>query len=247
MIMYYRILGGGYHDFRHFRLFKTFILSKVVPYFHMEHKTTKHMVLLTTAVATVAVFSLTAIFTAVIAQDGEDSSQPIGNNETLTGSSTNLTSAAALITDNGTLDCQAIATELGGIGVPSGNVCDVVVVRQAPQLTGHNGLNLNQFTLMNSVVEFLVMPANATTSSGNSTTTNASEQVYVMGDFALLETEMNDVLSVVKENGWTVTGIHNHMINETPKTTFMHWEAQGNINDIVGQANEALTETSIKG
>ena len=212
----------------------------------MKHKTTKHMVLLTTTLATVAVLSLTAIFTAVIAQDGDDSLQPIGDNETLTDSSMNITSSATLIMDNGTLDCQAIATELGGIGVPSGNVCDVVVVRQTPQVTGHNGLNLNQFTLMNSVLEFLVMSANATTSSGNSTTT-ASEQVYVMGDFALLETEMNDVLSVVKENAWTVTGIHNHMINETPKTTFMHWEAQGNINEIVDQANEAFTETSIKG
>jgi hypothetical protein len=100
---------------------------------------------------------------------------------------------------------------------------------------------------MNSVLEFLVMPSNATTSSGNSTTTSASEQVYVMGDFALLETEMNDVLSVVKENAWTVTGIHNHMINEMPKTTFMHWEAQGNINEIVDQANQAFAETSIKG
>jgi hypothetical protein len=212
----------------------------------MKHKTTKHMVLLPTAVATIAIFSLTAIFTAAIAQDGDDLLQPIGDNETLTDSSTNITSSATLIMDNGTLDCQAIATELGGIGVPSGNVCDVVVVRQAPQVTGHNGLNLNQFTLMNSVLEFLVMPANATTSSGNSTTT-ASEQVYVMGDFALLETEMNDVLSVVKENAWTVTGIHNHMINETPKTTFMHWEAQGIINEIVDQANEAFNETSIKG
>jgi hypothetical protein len=203
------------------------------------------MVLLTTTVATVAVLSLTAIFTAVIAQDGDDSLQLIGDNETLTDSSMNATSSATLIMDNGTLDCQAIATELGGIGIPSGNVCDVVVVRQAPQVTGHNGLNLNQFTLMNSVLEFLVMPANTITSSGNSTT--ASEQVYVMGDFALLETEMNDVLSVVKENAWTVTGIHNHMINETPKTTFMHWEAQGNINEIVDQANEAFNETSIKG
>jgi hypothetical protein len=212
----------------------------------MKHKTTKHMVLLPTAVATIAIFSMTAIFTAVIAQDGDGSLQPIGDNETLTDSSTNIASSATLIMDNGTLDCQAIATELGGIGVPSGNVCDVVVVRQAPQVTGHNGLNLNQFTLMNSVLEFLVMPANATTSSGNSTTT-ASEQVYVMGDFALLETEMNDVLSVVKENAWTVTGIHNHMINETPKTTFMHWEAQGIINEIVDQANEAFNETSIKG
>ena len=194
------------------------------------------MVLLPTAVATVAVFSLAAIFTAVGAQNGDE----------LTDSNTNTTSSATLIMDNGTLDCQAIATELGGIGVPSGNVCDVVVVRQAPQVTGHNGVNLNLFTLMNSVVEFLVVPANATTSGGNSTTTS-SEQVYVMGDFALLETEMNDVLSVVKENAWTVTGIHNHMINETPKTTFMHWEVQGNINEIVDQANEAFAETSIKG
>jgi hypothetical protein len=223
-----------------------YIYVKVLIYSQMKQKTMKHMVLLPAAVATIVVFSLTAIFTAVIAQDGDDSSQPLGDNQTLTDSTTNITSSATLIMDNGTLDCQAIATKLGGIGVPSGNVCDVVVVRQAPQVTGHNGLNLNQFTLMNSVLEFLVMPANATTSSSNSTTT-ASEQVYVMGDFALLETEMNDVLSVVKENAWTVTGIHNHMINETPKTTFMHWEVQGDINEIVDQINEAFNETSIKG
>ena len=214
----------------------------------MKDKTLKHTILLPAVVATVAVFSLAAIFPAVVAQDTENLSQLLGDNETLADSSSiNMTSSTTLIMDNGTLDCQAIASELGGIGVPSGNVCDVVVVRQAPQVTGHNGLNLNQFTLMNSVLEFLVMPANATTSSGNSTTTSASEQVYVMGDFALLETEMNDVLSVVKENAWTVTGIHNHMINEMPKTTFMHWEAQGNINEIVDQANQAFAETSIKG
>lgn len=217
-------------------------------YSQMKDKALKHTILLPAVVATVAVFSLAAIFPAVVAQDTENLSQLLGDNETLTDSSSiNMTSSTTLIMDNGTLDCQAIATELGGIGVPSGNVCDVVVVRQAPQVTGHNGLNLNQFTLMNSVLEFLVMPANATTSSGNSTTTSASEQVYVMGDFALLETEMNNVLSVVKENAWTVTGIHNHMINEMPKTTFMHWEVQGNINEIVDQANQAFAETSIKG
>jgi hypothetical protein len=214
----------------------------------MKDKTLKHTISLPAVVATVAVFSLATVFPAVVAQDTENLSQLLGDNETLADSSSiNMTSSTILVMDNGTLDCQAIATELGGIGVPSGNVCDVVVVRQAPQVTGHNGLNLNQFTLMNSVLEFLVMPANATTSSGNSTTTSASEQVYVMGDFALLETEMNDVLSVVKENAWTVTGIHNHMINEMPKTTFMHWEAQGNINEIVDQANQAFAETSIKG
>ena len=214
------------------------------------------MVLLPAAVAVVAVFSLAAIFPAVIAQN-EGTMPLLGDNET--SQDTGMTSTAQLIMDNGTLDCQTIASELGGIGVPSGNVCDVVVVRQTPQITGDNGLDLNQFTLMNSVLEFYVMPANTTTtisnnstsnsstSMNNNTTTSSTEQVYVMGDFALLETEMNDVLGVVKDNGWTVTGIHNHMINETPKTTFMHWEAMGDINEIVDQANQAFAETSIKG
>ena len=213
----------------------------------MKNTDLKHTVLPQAIVAIVAVLSLGGILPAVVAQDTEDLSQPLGDGVTLTDSSIDITTNATLIMDNGSLDCIAIATQLGGISVPSGNVCDVVVIRQAPQITGHNGLNLNQFTLMNSVLEFLIMPANATTSSANSTTTSASEQVYVMGDFALLETEMNDVISVVKENAWTVTGIHNHMINEMPKTTFMHWEVQGNINDIVDQANQAFAETSIKG
>jgi hypothetical protein len=217
-------------------------------------------VLLPAAVATVAVFSLVAVFPGVIAQNGDDPLQLLGDNETSLNTTSTM-STAQLITDNGTLDCQAIALELGGIGVPSGKVCDVVVVRQTPQITGDNGLNLNQFTLMNSVLEFYVMPANASTtisnnstsmnnsdsSTSSNTTTSGTEQVYVMGDFALLETEMNDVLGVVKDNGWTVTGIHNHMINETPKTSFMHWEAMGDINEIVDQANDAFTETSIKG
>lgn len=242
-------------------------------------------VLLPAAVAVVAVFSLAAIFPAVLADHHEDDPMPLtGDNETSLNmtDTTSISSTASLILDNGTLDCQAIASEFGGIGIPSGNVCDVVVVRQTPQITGDNGLNLNQFTLMNSVLEFYVMPTNTsttvssnstimsdsstsstndssiftsdnTTSLGNSssmgsnTTTSGTEQVYVMGDFALLETEMNDVLTIVKDNGWTVTGIHNHMINETPKTSFMHWEAMGDINEIVDQANQAFAETSIKG
>lgn len=189
-------------------------------------------ILLPAAVTIVAAFSLAAVFPSVIADHDASTSQ---NATTI--------STAELVSDNGTLDCQAVAAELGGIGIPSGDVCDVVVVRQTPQITGDTGLNLNQFTLMNSVLEFLVMPANDT----STTEDNSTNHVYVMGDFALLETEMNDVLGVVKDNGWNVTGIHNHMINEEPKTSFMHWEAMGDINQIVDQANQAFAATSIKG
>jgi hypothetical protein len=125
---------------------------------------------------------------------------------------------------------------LGGISVPSGNVCDVVLVRKSPEIMGHNGLVMNKFTLMNSVIEFMA-----------SNTSSSNQSVYVMGDFALLESEMNPVLQILTNAGWTVTGIHNHMILESPKTTFMHWETQGDLNTIIGQIKDALAKTSIQG
>ena len=82
-------------------------------------------ILLPAVVAVAAVFSLAAVFQAVIA-DEYDTATLLDDNATTT-------STAELIMENGTLDCQALATELGGIGVPSGDVCDVVVVRQTPQ------------------------------------------------------------------------------------------------------------------
>jgi len=141
---------------------------------------------------------------------------------------------------NVTQQCPRLGKTLGGISVPSGNVCDVVVVRKTPEIMGHNGLVLNKFTLMNSVMEFMALNTTSSQSQSN-------QSVYVMGDFALLESEMNPVLQVLTEAGWTVTGIHNHMILESPKTTFMHWETQGDLNTIIGQTKAALEKTSIQG
>ena len=140
-----------------------------------------------------------------------------------------------------TQQCPGLGKTLGGISVPSGNVCDVVVVRETPEIMGNNGLDLNKFTLMNSVIEF--MPTNTT----SSTSTLSNQNMYIMGDFALLESEINPVLQILTEAGWTVTGIHNHMILESPKTTFMHWETQGDLNRIISQIKNALAETSIQG
>jgi len=140
------------------------------------------------------------------------------------------------------LDCPGLGQTLGGVSVPSGNVCDVVLVRKSPEIMGHNGLVMNKFTLMNSVIEFMAANATNTTSSRSPTDQN----VYVMGDFALLESEMNPVLQVLTNAGWTVTGVHNHMMLESPKTTFMHWETQGDLNTIIGQIKNALAQTTIQ-
>lgn len=143
------------------------------------------------------------------------------------------------------LDCPSLATSIGGIPVPNGNVCDVVVVRQSPQIMGDNGLDLNKFALMNTVLEF--SPVQSGGSSSGANTSESSQKVYVMGDFALLETEMNPVLKSITEADWTITGIHNHMILESPKTSFMHWETNGNLDEVVGQIKDALALTSIQG
>lgn len=129
--------------------------------------------------------------------------------------------------------CADLASKLGGLPIPNGDVCDVVVVRKSPIIEGQGNMNLNRFTLMNSVLEF-------------SKTGRSNNEVYVMGDFALLETEVNNVLSVITRNKWTITGMHNHMILESPKMSFVHWEAQGNTDTIVDQANQAFAQTSIK-
>ena len=172
------------------------------------------------------------IATIMIAAFSITSMQPYFSDQTV---------AAAQPAMNMSQQCPGLGQTLGGVPVPSGSVCDVVVVRKTPDIMGHNGLVLNKFTLMNSVIEFM---ATNTTSSSQSP---PNQTVYVMGDFALLEPEMNPVLRVLTEAGWTVTGIHNHMILESPKTTFMHWETQGDLNTIVGQIKNALAQTSIQG
>jgi hypothetical protein len=172
---------------------------------------------------TIAVFMIAAFSVASL--------QPYFSHQTLAAAQPVMNPAI-----NMTQQCSGLGQMLGGISVPSGSVCDVVVVRKTPEIIGHNGLVMNKFTLMNSVIEFMA-----------SNTSSSNQSVYVMGDFALLESEMNPVLQILTKSGWTVTGIHNHMILESPKTTFMHWETQGDLNTIIGQIKDALAETSIQG
>jgi Domain of Unknown Function (DUF1259) len=142
---------------------------------------------------------------------------------------------------NVTQQCPRLGEMLGGISIPSESVCDVVVVRNTTEIMGHNGLVLNKFALLNSLIEF--MAANTTSSSQSP----SNQNVYAMGDFVLLESEMNPVLQILTKSGWIVTGIHNHVILESPKTISVHWETQGDLNTIIGQTKDALAQTSIQG
>ncbi|HEX2169658.1 MAG TPA: DUF1259 domain-containing protein, partial [Nitrososphaera sp.] len=62
--------------------------------------------------------------------------------------------------------------------------------------------------------------------------------------FALLDPEVVPVNEVLDKYNWTVTTIHNHMLDESPKLLFMHWTVTGNPDEIVQQAREAIMQTS---
>jgi hypothetical protein len=79
--------------------------------------------------------------------------QPSNTNTTASSSSSSGggqgTKAAGL-----SLNCQAIASTIGGIVVPNpSKICDVLIPRQAPTIIGPGNMNMNKFSTINSIVE----------------------------------------------------------------------------------------------
>lgn len=52
-------------------------------------------------------------------------------------------------------------------------------------------------------------------------------EAMVMGDFVLLQDEVNPVMSALLESGVTVTALHNHFFFDEPKVYFMHIGGEG--------------------
>ena len=47
----------------------------------------------------------------------------------------------------------------------------------------------------------------------------------ITGDFVLLASEVNQVLQALRESGIEVTAVHNHMLDDQPRTFFVHFWA----------------------
>ncbi len=53
------------------------------------------------------------------------------------------------------------------------------------------------------------------------------DQVMVMGDVVLLESEINPVMTKLIENGLEITAVHNHLLRANPATFYMHVGGMG--------------------
>lgn len=67
-----------------------------------------------------------------------------------------------------------------------------------------------------------------------------SAQAMVMGDFVLLQDEVNPVMSALLDSGLSVTALHNHFFNDDPKAFFMHIAGEGDTEKLSKGVRTAL-------
>jgi phage gpG-like protein len=67
-----------------------------------------------------------------------------------------------------------------------------------------------------------------------------NDKSIIMGDLVLLESEVAPILKSIEKNNFTVTAIHNHLINEEPKVMYLHYYASGKALDLAKELKDIL-------
>ncbi len=65
----------------------------------------------------------------------------------------------------------------------------------------------------------------------------------MMGDLVLLENEVDPVMSSLIENGIEVTGLHNHLLHESPRIMYLHIKGEGDSIKLAQSVRNALSLT----
>jgi hypothetical protein len=75
-------------------------------------------------------------------------------------------------------------------------------------------------------------------------TSSHGGEVMVMGDLALIEDEVNSVMSVALENDLEVTALHNHFFFDSPRVMFMHIGGAGTVEALASAVRKAIDKVA---
>jgi hypothetical protein len=67
------------------------------------------------------------------------------------------------------------------------------------------------------------------------------DNAMVMGDLVLLEEELNPVMAKLRSNGFEISAVHNHLMEETPKVLYMHYMGHGSAKQLATSLRAALS------
>jgi hypothetical protein len=65
----------------------------------------------------------------------------------------------------------------------------------------------------------------------------------VMGEFALLEEEVNPVIDALRQGGVDISALHNHMIGESPRILYVHFQGMGDMMQLAQTVKNAMDKT----
>ncbi|MBS4050623.1 MAG: DUF1259 domain-containing protein [Methylomonas sp.] len=68
----------------------------------------------------------------------------------------------------------------------------------------------------------------------------SDDKAIVEGDFAVLETELQPVLKLLRASGIAITTIHSHMVGESPRIVFLHYWGESRASDLAKAFKSAL-------
>ena len=68
----------------------------------------------------------------------------------------------------------------------------------------------------------------------------------ITGDFVLLASEVNPVIRILRGGGITVTALHSHMLEESPRLFFMHFWANDDAKKLAATLHAALEAIHVK-
>ncbi len=71
----------------------------------------------------------------------------------------------------------------------------------------------------------------------------SDERAVVDGDFAMLESELQEVLKTLRGAGINIVAIHSHMAGESPRILFLHYWGVGKTEDLARGIKAALDKT----
>ena len=73
----------------------------------------------------------------------------------------------------------------------------------------------------------------------------AAGKAAITGDFVALSSELNPLITALRDNGIEVTAIHNHMVGDDPRTFFIHFWANDDAIKLANGLGAALKTLNV--
>ncbi|MDB5451730.1 MAG: peptidase, partial [Caulobacteraceae bacterium] len=134
---------------------------------------------------------------------------------------------AALVLPAFAADWPAVGAALGKTGTVQGDVYRVGLPRSDLKVT-LDGIAIKPSLALGSWVAFHDMGG----------------RTMVMGDLVLTHEEVNPVMSVLIDNGLSITALHNHLLRSSPATMYMHIDGQGDAVKLATAIHAALAKSA---